>query len=629
MITILYFFGGSYMLKIKFASSLITIAIISSFSLPSFAQRVVIQVDNENKGIIKALTKQFGGEIHIDSNGFIAVSFNGKSLNQINGIMNNPHVKLIEIDHKRALLASYSDDTGDPAISQLTPYAIKQSKANTIEFNPPSEIKVCVIDSGLDTSNLDFDTSSITGSWDPGTGDPFVHGGPHGTHVAGTIGAVNNNIGVVGMAPGVSMHIIKVFEETGWAYSSTLASAANICANQGADIISMSLGGGSPNSTEESAFNNFVSNGGLVVAAAGNDGNTARSYPAGYSSIMMVGANDANGNIADFSQFPSCDTTTGRGKKRRTVTDETICVEITAGGVDTLSTYPIGLGSVASLTADGTGYANAAMENNGSASGSTYFMGTAESIDTLAAGKICMIDRGAISFHDKVDNCENSGGIGAVIINSVPGMLYGTLGSPNLTSIPAVGADLSNRSALVNSVTASINISTGDYGYMSGTSMATPAVAGVAALVWSYYPDCTGEQVRTVLKTTALDAGDAGHDVKFGSGIVQADSALSKLASNCGEEGSGGGDTGGGEDPSGLFNLSTHTYKVKGIQHVDLSWDSTSGAVNIYRDGQPVDSNISGYSYTQNLNRKGGGNYLYKICEVSSSICSDEIPAVF
>ena len=96
----------------------------------------------------------------------------------------------------------------------------------------------------------------------------------------------------------------------------------------------MSLGGGGSNSTESNAFANFTSAGGLVVAAAGNDGNSVRSYPAGYPSVMMVGANDADNQIADFSQFPSC--TSGRGK--RATTDETICVEVTAGGVETLST---------------------------------------------------------------------------------------------------------------------------------------------------------------------------------------------------------------------------------------------------------------------------------------------------
>jgi hypothetical protein len=84
-------------------------------------------------------------------------------------------------------------------------------------------------------------------------------------------------------------HIVKVFNAAGWAYSSDLAYAANKCSGAGANIISMSLGGGGANSTEENAFKNFTANGGLVVAAAGNDGNSVRSYPAGYSSVMMIG----------------------------------------------------------------------------------------------------------------------------------------------------------------------------------------------------------------------------------------------------------------------------------------------------------------------------------------------------
>ena len=84
----------------------------------------------------------------------------------------------------------------------------------------------------------------------------------------------------------------------------------------------MSLGGGGANSTEENAFNNFTNNGGLVLAAAGNDGNSVRSYPAGYASVMMIGANDANNQIASFSQYPSC--SSGSGK--RSVTNEGFCV---------------------------------------------------------------------------------------------------------------------------------------------------------------------------------------------------------------------------------------------------------------------------------------------------------------
>lgn len=144
---------------------------------------------------------------------------------------------------------------------------------------------------------------SHIGVIDPGTGNWYEHGGPHGTHVAGTVGAEDNNVGVVGMAPGVPMHIIKVFNASGWGYSSDLAHAAEKCTAAGANIITMSLGGGGANSTEGNAFDTFIANGGLVLAAAGNDGNSVRSYPAGYSSVMMIGANDANNNIADFSQF--------------------------------------------------------------------------------------------------------------------------------------------------------------------------------------------------------------------------------------------------------------------------------------------------------------------------------------
>ena len=185
----------------------------------------------------------------------------------------------------RKPLAVYADDLGNPMTEQLTPYAVYQSQANLVNFNPGAGMKVCVIDSGLDRSNIDFDWDNITGDNDSGTGNWDLAGGPHGTHVAGTVGAADNGVGVVGMAPGVAMHIIKVFNAEGWGYSSDLAYAAQKCTAAGANIITMSLGGGGANSTESNAFATFTNNGGLVLAAAGNDGNSVRSYPAGYPSV--------------------------------------------------------------------------------------------------------------------------------------------------------------------------------------------------------------------------------------------------------------------------------------------------------------------------------------------------------
>jgi len=606
----------------KFATSIIALAVTTAFSAQAADDRYIIKVDESKKGIVKALAKKLGAELKVDGNGFIAASFAGKDLSQVKGLMNNPHIQLIEEDHRRKALSLYSDTAGNPMATQLTPYAVVQSQANQVSFNASAGMKVCVIDSGLDRSNQDFEWNNITGTNDSGTGNWDEHGGPHGTHVAGTIGAADNGFGVVGMAPGVDMHIVKVFNEAGWGYSSDLAHAANICAGAGANIISMSLGGGGANSTEENAFKAFTESGGLVVAAAGNDGNNVRSFPAGYSSVMMIGANDNNNAIADFSQFPSCTSTSGRGKKQTTITDETTCVEVTAGGVDTLSTYPAGMATSASMSADGVAFASSSMENSGSVSGNTFYMGTAESTNSGANGNICLIDRGVISFHDKVQNCQNSGGIGAVIINNEAGMLYATLGDTNATSIPAVGAAFEDRATLLSANSAEITIGLSDYGFMSGTSMATPAVSGMAALVWSNHNGCTGTEIRDALKATAEDNGATGHDDYFGHGIVKAKAASDYLTTN---------GCGGGVIPpveGGDITADASGYRAKGKNKVDVTWsDAVTSSVDIYRNGSLRTTTANDGSYTDSF--RTYGSFTYKVCDQGTSNCSTEVTVTF
>jgi len=607
----------------KFTTSVLAIAVTAAFSAQAADDRFIIKVDNSKKGIVKALAKKLGAELKVDGNGFIAASFAGKDLSQVKGLLNNPHIQMVEEDQRRMPLSIYSDTVGNAMTEELTPYAVVQSQANQVDFNEAAGMKVCIIDSGLDHTNPDFDWNNITGDNDSGTGNWNDNGGPHGTHVAGTIGAAaNNGIGVVGMAPGVAMHIVKVFNESGWGYSSDLAYAADKCSNAGANIISMSLGGGGANSTEENAFDAFTADGGLVVAAAGNDGNNVRSFPAGYPSVMMIGANDNNNNIADFSQFPSCTETTGRGKNQTTTTNETICVEVTAGGVDTLSTYPAGMATSASMSADGVAFLSSSMENAGTASGNTYYMGTAETTDSGANGNVCMIDRGAISFHDKVQNCELSGGIGAIIINNEAGMLYGTLGDTNATSIPAVGATFEDRSALLAAASANVTVGTSDYGFMSGTSMATPAVSGMAALVWSNHNECTGTEIRDALKATAEDSGATGHDDYFGHGIVKAKAASDYLTAN----GCGGGVT--PPPVGGDITADASAYRAKGKNKVDVTWSGAStSSVDIYRNGSLRTTTSNDGAYTDSF--RTYGSFTYKVCDQGTDNCSSEVTVNF
>lgn len=583
----------------KFKMKTAYIATLLALGSTASAERMIVSHTMEKGHSLKS-----GHNVLVEGANWFAVDLDKESQTTMRG---KSGFRSMEVDAVRYPFSLYNDDAGDPTAQQLTPYAIYQSQANQLALQGGQ--KVCIIDSGLDASNNDFNWGAITGDNDSGTGSWNVHGGPHGTHVAGTVAAADNGFGVVGMAPGVPLHIIKVFNEAGWGYSSDLAFAAQKCTNAGANIITMSLGGGGANSTEENAFNTFTNNGGLVLAAAGNDGNNVRSFPAGYASVMMIGANDGDNNIADFSQFPTNTKTTGRGKKVTTITDDGFGVEVTAGGVDTFSTYPAGLASLSSLTVDGAGVASAATDNTGSASGVTYFMGTGESTDSGASGKVCVIDRGVISFADKINNCGNSGGIGAIVVNNEPGVIYMDVAGVT-TSIPAVGAAQEDRAAIVGSSTASISIGASDYGYMSGTSMATPGVAGLAALVWSNNPNCTGTEVREALKATAEDQGAAGRDDYFGYGIAKGADANAYLAGQacgggtppppgnvaptasfsysctllaCSFDGSGSSDSDGSIASyswnfGGSSATASHTYAASGSYTVTLTVTDNEGA---------------------------------------------------
>jgi subtilisin family serine protease len=205
--------------------------------------------------------------------------------------------------------------------------------------------------------------------------------------------------------------------------------------------------------------------------------------------------------------------------------------------------------------------------------------------------------------------------VGAIIINNAPGMLSGTLGDANTTTIPAVGAAFEDRAALVAASTASINIGTSDYGMMSGTSMATPAVSGIAALVWSNHSECTGTEIRNALKATAQDSGAAGKDVYFGYGIVKAAAASAYLTSN--------GCAGGVTPPpaGGDITLSLNGYRSKGVRKVDLSFSGAAGSsVDIFRNSVKITTTANDGAYTDTLS--SAGTYTYKVCSAGTTSCS-------
>jgi subtilisin family serine protease len=324
---------------------------------------------------------------------------------------------------------------------------------------------------------------------------------------------------VVGVNPNgkLKLHIVKVFDAEGWAYSSTLASAAQKCRAAGANVISMSLGGSFKSKTEENTFNQLAAQGVLSIAAAGNAGNKTMSYPASYSIVMSVAAVDENKAKAAFSQ-------------------ENNQVEISAPGVGVLSTVPMGSGVESSLTVAGDAYAAGDMEGSGkgTVTAELFDFGLGSGINPAASGKTCLIARGSIDFATKVTNCHASGGVAAVIYNNVAGGFSGTLGTMQ-AAIPVVTVSQADGNTLKTQIasSATVSVKASNYAYFDGTSMATPHVSAVAALVWSYFPTCSASQIRSALNKTAEDLGARGRDAKYGYGLVRAKAAYDFLSRGC------------------------------------------------------------------------------------------------
>jgi len=461
----------------------------------------------------------------------------------LNGIQNNPFVIGVEDDPLRAPIEPVSmsskgvyEDTLD-ITGQTVPWGIDAVQARDVwdpdrnavidEGDPSGEgVKVCIIDTGYyaDHEDLKDVADGVTGMSQ--VDDDWTRDGyGHGSHVAGTIGALNNGLGVVGVSPGaVDFHIVKIFDDNGaWvsqAHASDLVEAIYNCQDNGANVISMSLSGESSNAKEEMAFNELYDDGILHVAAAGNhqlEDPGALHYPASYSSVISVAAIDSDLVVADFSA-------------------QNTPIELAAPGVGVLSTIPYLETNTVSV--DGTNYNVNHVEFSayGSVNGNLVNGGLCTSMGSWT-GMVVLCSRGEISFYDKVMNVQNSGGVAAIIYNNVPNEdLYATLGEGNTSDIVAVstsletGETLLTKVGLPTTITSIIDKPASGYEAWGGTSMATPHVAGVAALIWSYDLNWTNVEIRDALDQTAQDLGESGRDIAYGFGLVKAANALDLLA---------------------------------------------------------------------------------------------------
>ncbi|MFP2928878.1 S8 family serine peptidase [Pyxidicoccus sp. 3LG] len=403
-------------------------------------------------------------------------------------------------------------------------------------------VKVCVIDSGMDYEHPDLKAAYIGGKdFIDDDNDPkdesvdlnnnVIRGGGHGTHTAGTIaaqlgagGVVRQNedaFGVAGVAPTASLLVARVLDVRGDGRTDDVIRAIEWCQQQGANIASLSLGSEQPSPAERAAFEAAAQAGMLSIAATGNAGVERVSYPAAYPTVIAVGAVDFNGEWAPFSQFG----------------DE---VSLVAPGVGVRSATLRGASPFGSVDAAGTPVESSPLEYSGLGkyTGPLVDCGLGDSIGACGraatcSGFVAVVERGGgIFFEEKARNAIRAGARAVIIVNNEADDGAGnfTLTSPSGNWVPTVSVPMAHRAdfkALIGREV-TVDVSGSDYLTQSGTSMATPHVAGVAALVWSARPDLTAARVRQALEQGAKDLGTPNRDPLYGFGMVQAADAIKK-----------------------------------------------------------------------------------------------------
>ncbi len=205
-------------------------------------------------------------------------------------------------------------------IPQVIPWGISRIQADSAwNLSRGSSVKVAIIDTGIDLKHPDLQ-ANIKGGYNAVNPlkSPNDDNG-HGTHVAGTVAALNNSIGVVGVAPEVWLYAVKVLRADGSGFLSDVIEGLDWAVRNGIQIANMSLGTASNVQAFHDAIKAAHSAGLIVVAAAGNSAGSVL-YPAAYPETIAVSATDESDNLASFSS---------RGPE----------VDFAAPGVNIYSTY--------------------------------------------------------------------------------------------------------------------------------------------------------------------------------------------------------------------------------------------------------------------------------------------------
>lgn len=221
-------------------------------------------------------------------------------------LMQHDFIEYIELDH--AISVARPPFAQNPETPTWGLERIFQSETypfETWETTDGAGVRVAVFDTGIDGTHEDL---HVVGGFNTFNDDPYdvdPHG--HGTHVAGIIAALHNDVGVVGVAPEVELYSVVVLDENGAGAMSNLVDGILWAIDNDIHIINMSLGTSHPSTALEDAINEANKQGHIIVASSGNagedGGEDTMRYPAKYEHVIAVGAINPDDTVADYSSY--------------------------------------------------------------------------------------------------------------------------------------------------------------------------------------------------------------------------------------------------------------------------------------------------------------------------------------